>query len=71
MTLRISKAKARRMRFVPKVGTRHSRRKTMRLRRGMRAKLARMTHLFPPQEGRRRPEFSSALAGKWSAEAGQ
>src|SRR5262245_5508391 len=28
-----------------------------------------MTHLFPPQSGSRRPQFSSAIPGQWSAES--
>lgn len=69
MAIGMTKAKARRMRFVKKIGTRHSRRTSMRLRRDARARLALTTHLFPPQSGHRRPEFSSAVPGRWSAKA--
>jgi hypothetical protein len=31
------------------------------------AKLSRMTHLYPPKSGKRRPEFSSSVPGQWSA----
>lgn len=28
-------------------------------------------HVFPPRRGHRRPEWSSAVAGKWSPECGE
>lgn len=33
------------------------------------AAVARRSHLFPPQKGQRRPQFSSAVAGQWSVDA--
>lgn len=32
-------------------------------------RLRSMSPLFPPQSGKRRPEFSSAVPGKWSAKS--
>lgn len=36
-----------------------------------RKRLAHMRHLWPPQQGSRRPEWSSAVPGEWSTERGQ
>lgn len=30
------------------------------------ARLQSMEHIYPPQQGHRRPEWSSAVAGRWS-----
>lgn len=63
-------------RRVPVVGVRvgrgpwkhrkNAQRARVRQRRQLAFKLAAMTTLYPPQCGHRRPEFSSAVPGRWS-----
>ncbi len=74
--LAAAKAKAARIRRPARILSFNERRHRSRLgarakaRRQLQAKLRSMTHLYPPQEGSRRPEFSSKSRYYWSAEHG-